>query len=226
MIPFQIYQNRSQISDQVYNHWYARTVSTETIDLKTLADRMSNHNSPFSRGAILGILTDMVGCIKELLLEGKNVKINNLAIFSTSIENEKGGAISAEEFSVIKNVKCVKMNALATGELSKSSLNIVATLQERSSYNSPKSSSLVYTITHNDNEVSSPYVAEADSIVTIVARSGYSVYNITSDDGNVLGLDKSDAAKGMYTFLMIPKNVTINCISSTTSNSPDATKES
>jgi len=31
---------------------------------------MSNHNTPFSKGAIKGMLTDMVVCIKELLLEG------------------------------------------------------------------------------------------------------------------------------------------------------------
>lgn len=138
MIPFQIYQNKSRISEKVYGHWYARTVSTETVDLKALAKHMSEHNTPFSKGAVLGILADMVSCIKELLLEGKNVKIDDLAIFSTSIENVTGGALKAADFNVTKHVKGIKMNALATGILRKSNLNLDATLQERSNYASPK----------------------------------------------------------------------------------------
>ena len=49
---------------------------------------MSNHNSPYSKGGIKGLLTDMINCIKELLLEGKNVKIDDLAIFSLGIRNK------------------------------------------------------------------------------------------------------------------------------------------
>ena len=55
---------------------------------------MSNHNTPYSKGAIMGMLTDMVGCIKELLLEGKNVKIADLAIFllkRASAKTNSGG---------------------------------------------------------------------------------------------------------------------------------------
>lgn len=139
MIPYQIYQNKSHLVDEVYGHYYARTVSTETVDLKALAKHMAQHNTPFSKGAITGILTDMVSCIKELLLEGKNIKIDDLAIFSTSIDNVTGGALTADEFSVQKHVKSIRMSALATGELKKANLNLEATLQERSSYNSPKS---------------------------------------------------------------------------------------
>ena len=46
---------------------------------------MSDHNSPYSAGMIKGVLTDMVVCIKELLLDGKSVKIDDLAIFSVGL---------------------------------------------------------------------------------------------------------------------------------------------
>jgi hypothetical protein len=77
------------------------------------------------------MLTDMVGCIKELLLEGKNVKIADLAIFSLGIKNN-GGAVSEEVFTVSKNIKGVKLRARATGELIAKSLNLEATLKKAS----------------------------------------------------------------------------------------------
>ena len=46
----------------------------------------------------------MVGCVKELMLEGKNVKIDDLAIFSIGIKNVKGGAATEEDFSVASNI--------------------------------------------------------------------------------------------------------------------------
>ena len=110
---------------------FAYPVIEETIELDGLAEHMSNHNTPYSKGAIKGMLTDMVGCIKELLLEGKNVKIADLAIFSLGIKNN-GGAASEEVFSVSKNIKGVKLRARATGELIAKNLNLEATLKKAS----------------------------------------------------------------------------------------------
>jgi hypothetical protein len=110
---------------------FAYPVIEETIELDGLAEHMSNHNTPYSKGAIKGMLTDMVGCIKELLLEGKNVKIADLAIFSLGIKNN-GGAVSEEVFTVSKNIKGVKLRARATGELIAKSLNLEATLKKAS----------------------------------------------------------------------------------------------
>ena len=103
----------------------------DTINLDALAEHMANHNTPFSKGAIKGMLTDMVNCIKELLLEGKNVKIEDLAIFSLGIKN-RGGANSASEFSVTQHIKGVKFRARATGELVAKNLNLEATLKKAS----------------------------------------------------------------------------------------------
>ena len=111
---------------------FAYPVIEETIELDGLAEHMSNHNTPYSKGAIKGMLTDMVSCIKELLLEGKNVKIADLAIFSLGIKNSKGGALSEELFTVTKNIKGVKLRARATGELITKSLNLEATLKKAS----------------------------------------------------------------------------------------------
>ena len=116
-------------SSRAYGKWFAKNVVEETIDLDGLAEHMSNHNSPYSKGVIKGLLTDMIGCIKALLLEGKNVKIDDLAIFSLGIKN-KLAANSEDEFTVSKNVEGVKLRARATGELMSKTLNLEATLKK------------------------------------------------------------------------------------------------
>lgn len=116
-------------SHKCYGKWFAKNVVEETFDLDDLAEHMSNHNSPYSKGVIKGLLTDMIQCIKELLLEGKNVKIDDLAIFSLGIKN-KVMADTEEDFTVSKNISGVKLKARATGELMSKSLNLEATLKK------------------------------------------------------------------------------------------------
>lgn len=116
-------------SHKCYGKWFAKNVVEETFDLDALAEHMSNHNSPYSKGVIKGLLTDMISCIKELLLEGKNVKIDDLAIFSLGIKN-KVMADTEEDFTVSKNISGVKLKARATGELMSKSLNLEATLKK------------------------------------------------------------------------------------------------
>ena len=129
MILYVLKQNKNPKSASM-NKWFAYPDIKETINLDKLAAHMSSHNTPFSKGAIKGMLTDMVSCIKELLLEGKNVKIADLAIFSLGIKNTKGGAKSEADFSVVKNIQGVKLRARATGELITKSLNLEASLMK------------------------------------------------------------------------------------------------
>ena len=90
---------------------------------------MHGHNSPFSAGTIKGILIDAVTHIKELLLMGKNVKLDNLAIFYISIKN-KMGAENADDFNVSKNIEGVRMKARATGDFRSVNLNLDANLKK------------------------------------------------------------------------------------------------
>ena len=114
----------------IYGQLFAYPVIEETIDEEALSAHMASHNTPFSQGAIKGMLTDMVQCIHELLLEGKNVKLTNLAIFSIGIKNAKGGAEDEEDFSVQKNIQGVKLRARATGIMIAKGLKLNATLKK------------------------------------------------------------------------------------------------
>lgn len=130
MIKYVLKQNQNT-SSSAYGKYFAYPVIEETVTLEGLAEHMSNHNTPFSKGAIKGMLTDMCSCIKELLLEGKNVKIADLAIFSIGIKN-RGGAESESAFSTSSNIKGVKLRARATGDLTATALNLEANLKKAS----------------------------------------------------------------------------------------------
>ena len=118
-------------SKSSYNgRYYAYPAIEETVDLKALAKHMANHHSGFSEAVCYAVVQSMVRCIKEMVLEGKNVKIDDLAIFSCGIVNVTGGATSAAEFTTPKHIRRVKLRARATGELSNTSLNLDATLRK------------------------------------------------------------------------------------------------
>ena len=129
MVRYVLKQNKNEES-KVFGKWFAYPLIEETLNLDSLAEHMSNHNSPYSKGVIKGLLTDMISCIKELLLEGKNVKVDDLAIFSLGIKNKKGGAASEDEFNISKNIDGVKLRARATGILVAKALNLEATLKK------------------------------------------------------------------------------------------------
>ena len=114
MIRYKKYQNKNEKNVTTFNKWYARAVCEETVDIAALAEHMSTHNTPFSTGAIHGMLKDMVNCIKELLMDGKNVKIDDLGIFSVGIRSK--GAVTPEDFSTQGNITGVRLRAQADGQ--------------------------------------------------------------------------------------------------------------
>ena len=121
MIKYVLKQNKNKKS-LAYLKWYAFPVVEETMDLAELAKHMEEHNTGFTEAMCLGMMTAMVKCIKEQLLAGKNVKIDNLAIFSVGIRNKEGAKTEAE-FTAVNNIAGVKLRARATGTLSNANLN-------------------------------------------------------------------------------------------------------
>ena len=129
MIQYYCKKNKNEKSP-TFGKWYAYPKAVSTLDLEGLASHMTEHNTPFSKGTIYGVLCDMVKCIKEQLLAGNNVKIDDLAIFSVGIRNSRGGAESEETFNTSKNIEGVKLRARATGDLGTTVLNLDASLKK------------------------------------------------------------------------------------------------
>ena len=92
--------------------WYAKSVQDRTISFEDLVTHMSEHNSPYSRGVIHGVLTDMLDCVKELVLDGKSVRLGDLGLFSVGLKTT--GAKSRDRWSVATHVQGVTLNVRNT----------------------------------------------------------------------------------------------------------------
>ena len=65
---------------------YARVDYKQSLSVQDMARHMAEHNTAFSEGLITGILIDFVKCVREQVLNGNTVKIDNLAIFKATVE--------------------------------------------------------------------------------------------------------------------------------------------
>ena len=135
MLNYKLYQDNRK-NNPNKGMWYARASVNETLDLDGLAKHMADHHSPYSQGLITGILKDMVSCIRELALDGKAVKIPDLAIFSLGLRTKPADA--PDEFTAAKNVDSVKLRSRATGVFTRSQLKLAAQVKEQDSYTSPE----------------------------------------------------------------------------------------
>ena len=116
---------------------YARVSYKQAMTIQDMARHMAEHNTVFSEGSILGVLTDFVKCVREMVLMGNTVKIDNLAIFKATVEaNALEVLYDAEQDKVAlasigtlaegqktgAAVKTVKLLAQSTGDFTRDEL--------------------------------------------------------------------------------------------------------
>ena len=117
--------------------YYARVSYKQTMGVQDMAHHMAEHNTMFSEGSITGILIDFVKCVREMVLMGNTVKIDNLAIFKATVEangletlydaeNDKVAQASignlADGAKTGPAVKVIKLLAQSTGDFTRDEL--------------------------------------------------------------------------------------------------------
>ena len=122
---------------------YARVNYKESMSVSDMARHMAEHNTVFSEGSILGVLTDFVKCVREQVLNGNTVKIDNLAIFKATVEangletlyDAQTDKVAQASLGELKQgdktgpaVKTVKLLAQSTGDLTRDELKKVVKL--------------------------------------------------------------------------------------------------
>jgi len=113
MLKLDFYKNK-RAGDKNLGKIYARAKNSAPIDLDGLADHMAHHNTVFSKGVIKGMLTDMVGCIRELCGMGQPVKIDDLCIISAQVRCKPANDV--ESFSIDENITATRLRFTACGE--------------------------------------------------------------------------------------------------------------
>ena len=116
---------------------YARVSYKQTLDLHDMAHHMAEHNTAFSEGLIVGVLTDFVKCTREMVLNGNTVKVGNLAIFKATVESNglevlydaQSDKVASATMGTLKEgektgaaVKAIKLLAQSTGDFTRDEL--------------------------------------------------------------------------------------------------------
>ena len=76
---------------------YAKLQLTGVVSLRELSTHISEHNSVFSKGTILGILCELSSCIRELLLQGYKIDLDELGTLTPYVKSR--GAVSMKDFT-------------------------------------------------------------------------------------------------------------------------------
>lgn len=97
---------KSNVEGVTKNKWYGRSV-TELLEFEDFVKHMANHHCVFGESTIRGVLIEMQVCMRELLLEGKAVRLDDLGIFRIGLET--AGADTAKEFTA-DNIRAVRLN--------------------------------------------------------------------------------------------------------------------
>ena len=86
---------------------YAIAQYADVMTIEKFAKHIATHGCVYSRGDISAILYMAVDCMRELLLEGKKIRLGELGDFSVSLQSK--GAETAEKFSA-QNITGVNVN--------------------------------------------------------------------------------------------------------------------
>ena len=109
---FYLLKQNKVTSSKIYGKWFAQGKTLETLNTRKLANHISEHGSIYTPDVVFGVLEKFRSCLLEMLLESKRVKIDGLGIFYTTLENEKGGSATRDDFNPQKNLKALHIRFL------------------------------------------------------------------------------------------------------------------
>lgn len=105
MLRYKKYQdNRSNSNHQ--GEWYGRAVH-QLVEFDEFVKHMANHHCVFSEATIRGVLIEAETCLRELLLDGKAVRLDDIGIFRIGLRTEPADTV--QDFTA-ENIKGVRLN--------------------------------------------------------------------------------------------------------------------
>ena len=114
-IIYEVYQNQNE-HNAAYGKWYGRVKYLESLNTRKLSNHIAEHGSIYTPDIVYGVMEKFRSCLLEMLLNSKKVKIEGLGTFYTTLECEKGGAVTKDKFNILKNVKGLHIRFLPEQE--------------------------------------------------------------------------------------------------------------
>ena len=137
MIELYLSKVKESSETETAGKYYARPSYKQTLSIADMARHMAEHNTMFSEGSILGVLTDFVKCVREQVLNGNTVKISNLCIVKATVESNgletlydaSADKTASATIGTLKEgdktgpaVKVIKLLAQSTGDFTREEL--------------------------------------------------------------------------------------------------------
>ena len=114
-IIYEVYQNQNE-HNTAFGKWYARVKYLESLNTRKLSNHIAEHGSIYTPDIVYGVMEKFRSCLLEMLLNSKKVKIEGLGTFYTTLECQKGGALTKDKFSILKDVKGLHIRFLPETE--------------------------------------------------------------------------------------------------------------
>ena len=114
-IIYEVYQNQNE-HNSAYGKWYGRVKYLESLNTRKLSNHIAEHGSIYTPDVVYGVMEKFRSCLLEMLLNSKKVKIEGLGTFYTTLECQKGGALTKDKFSILKDVKGLHIRFLPETE--------------------------------------------------------------------------------------------------------------
>ena len=113
---FYLLKQNKNAESRIYGKWFAQAKSVETLNTRKLANHIAEHGSIYTPDVVFGVLEKFRSCMLEMLMNSRKVKIDGLGTFYCTIENQKGGAVTKDEFKPNVNLKALHIRFLPDQE--------------------------------------------------------------------------------------------------------------
>lgn len=88
--------------------YYASPQVSENVSMDEFCRHIASHGSVYGRADVQSVLAQAVDCLREMLLDGKQVSLGDLGSFRIGLKSK--GAITAEDFNPTEHIKSVHVN--------------------------------------------------------------------------------------------------------------------
>lgn len=88
--------------------YYASPQVSDNVSMDEFCRHIASHGSVYSRADVQSVLAQAVDCLREFLLDGKQVSLGDLGSFKIGLSSK--GTITADEFNPSIHIKSVHVN--------------------------------------------------------------------------------------------------------------------
>jgi len=88
--------------------YYASPQVSDNVTMDEFCRHIASHGSVYSRADVQSVLAQAVDCLREMLLDGKQVSLGDLGSFKIGLNSK--GALVPEDFNPLHHIKSVHVN--------------------------------------------------------------------------------------------------------------------